>query len=165
LLIATKIRGLAMNKLSISSDLFQLLNGKDLVDKQHHAMMLLTTTEDLWPHVAMLSVGEIIAIDDTQLRLSLWPETTTTANMIRTGQATLVAFYRGTAHYVRLALERMPVLREAKHPRERFIAKVVASREDVAKYADITSGVTINLKDPPSVIQRWEETVKELMED
>lgn len=76
----------------IGKELFTLLNGKELEHKQQEAMMLLTVTEDQWPHIAMISVGEIVALDEKNLRLALWPGTTTTGNMIRTGKATLAVF-------------------------------------------------------------------------
>lgn len=76
----------------IGKELFTLLDGKGLEDKQHEAMMLLTVTEDQWPHIAMISVGEVVALDEGNLRLALWPGTTTTGNMIRTGKATLAVF-------------------------------------------------------------------------
>ncbi|MCP3746343.1 pyridoxamine 5'-phosphate oxidase family protein [Paenibacillus sp. A3M_27_13] len=147
----------------IGKELFTLLDGKVLEDKQHEAMMLLTVTEDQWPHIAMISVGEVVALDEGNLRLALWPGTTTTGNMIRTGKATLAVFTGGKAHYVRLSLEHLPALPEAKHVRERFAAHVFAAREDSAQYADILTGVTVRLKEPESVIHRWKETVAELL--
>ncbi|MBA4544519.1 MULTISPECIES: pyridoxamine 5'-phosphate oxidase family protein [Thermoactinomyces] len=151
-----------MENQRISEELCQLFNGRSLEEKQHEAMMLLTVTEDLWPHIAMVSVGEILALDRTHLRLALWPGTTTTANILRTGKATLVVFFAGKAHYVRLSLKRLPELPGARHKRERFAASVVSAREDVAKYAEIRSGVTIDLKDPDAVLTRWSETLEEL---
>ncbi|AUS24607.1 pyridoxamine 5'-phosphate oxidase family protein [Paenibacillus sp. P2(2022)] len=147
----------------IGKELFTLLNGKELEHKQQEAMMLLTVTEDQWPHIAMISVGEIVALDEENLRLALWPGTTTTGNIIRTGKATLAVFTGGQAHYVRLSLEHLSALRDAKHVRERFAAQVFAAREDSAQYADILTGVTIRLKEPESVINRWKETVAELL--
>lgn len=147
----------------ISSSLYELLNGMNLEDKQHEAMMLLTVTEDLWPHTAMVSVGEVVAIDQKTLRLSLWLGTQTTGNIIRSGKATLVALHDGVAHYVRLELSRLPELSMPLHPRERFEAKVVSVREDTAKYAEINSGVKITLKDPDEVLIRWRETILELL--
>ncbi|WP_106769166.1 hypothetical protein [Paenibacillus faecalis] len=148
----------------ISFSLYELLNGQDLDEKQHVAMMLLTVTEDHWPHTAMVSVGEVVALDQAKMRLSLWPGTVTTTNILRMGQAQLVAFHNGAAHYVRLSLTRLPELPQALHPRVRFAAEVTAVKEDVAKYADINSGVTITLKNPSDVIQRWKETLAELLE-
>lgn len=147
----------------IGKELFTLLDGKGLEHKQHEAMMLLTVTEDQWPHIAMVSVGEVIALDEGNLRLALWPGTTTTGNLIRTGKATLAVFIGGKAHYVRLSLEHLPALPEARHVRERFAAQVFAAREDSAQYADILTGVTVRLKEPESVINRWKETVAELL--
>jgi hypothetical protein len=149
----------------IPLELYQLLNGMDLETKQHEAMMLQTVTEDMWPHTAMVSVGEVVALSRTDLRLALWPGTTTTENMIRTGKALLVVIFSGKVHYVRLSLTRLAELPDARYPRECFSATVAAVREDVAKYADIVSGVQINLKDSASVIKRWEETIEELTKE
>lgn len=158
-----KGEGHAMNSQELPTNLCELLNGRNLKDKQHEAMMLLTINQDSWPHVAMISVGEVIAVSPTELRLSLWLNTTTTANIIRTSKATLVVFFNGIAHYVQLSLHKLSELADARHPRERFSARVVSLREDVAKYAEITSGVQIELKDPASVLHRWNETLEELL--
>ncbi|MFB5674113.1 pyridoxamine 5'-phosphate oxidase family protein [Paenibacillus terreus] len=152
-----------MEEMQMSEELFRLLDGSRMVSKQGDAMMLLTVTEDHWPHVAMISAGEILALDRQQLRLALWPGTTTTGNMIRTGKATLAAFIGGRAHYVRLLLDQLPELPDAEYPRARFTATVAASRTDTAKYADILTGVTIRLKNPAEVLKRWEKTHKELL--
>lgn len=147
----------------ISEGLYQWLDGSDLELKQGTAMMLLSVTEDLWPHTAMISVGEIVALDRSRLRLALWPGTVTTGNLLRSGQATLVAIHDGAAHYVRLRLQALPDLPDARHPRQRFAAEVVAVREDIAKYADILSAVKIQLHDPDEVLGRWKETIEELL--
>ncbi|MDR4956778.1 pyridoxamine 5'-phosphate oxidase family protein [Bacillus sonorensis] len=148
--------------LQISSELLELLNGKNLASKRHEAMMLQTVTEDGWPHTAMISAGEIIALNGTDIRLALWKGTTTTANIVRTGRAMLVTCWKGKAHYVRLSLSELPELKGAKHPRARFSGTVESTREDIVKYADIISGIQIELKDEEAVIKRWEETLEEL---
>ena len=147
----------------LSTELYELLNGKDLETKQHEALMLMTVTEEEWPHTAMISVGEIIALDSKRVRLAMWSGTTTTRNLIRTEKATLAFVYAGAAHYIKLSLKRLPVLPAAKHPRERFEADIVAVRSDVAQYADITTGIQIDLKEEEPVLRRWHETLAELM--
>lgn len=147
----------------LSPHLYSLLNGTDLPDKQHVAFMLLTVTEQNWPHTAMISAGEIVALNPSTLRLGLWENTVTTRNMTRTGQAMLVVISGQAACYIRLSLMRLPDLAKAKHPRTRFEAKVAECREDIAQYADIISGVQIRLKEPETVLQRWEETIEELI--
>ncbi|WP_127593759.1 pyridoxamine 5'-phosphate oxidase family protein [Paenibacillus lautus] len=147
---------------AISEGLCQWLDGSDLESKQYEAMMLLSVTEDGWPNTAMLSVGEVLALDRSRLRLALWQGTVTTGNLLRTEQGTLVAIHDGAAHYVRLRLQALPDLPDARHPLQRFDAEVVAVREDIAKYADIISAVKFQLHDPDEVLQRWKETLEEL---
>ncbi len=150
--------------MEMTEEVFDLLNGKELVDKQHEAMMLLTVSEGGWPHTAMISVGEIVAVSRKELRVGLWPDTSTTANVIRTQKATLVLFWKGKAQYIRLSLERLKELPNAQHQRERFYAKIVEAREDIAKYAELTSGIKINLKNPKEVVERWRETIEDLLQ-
>ncbi|KRF53860.1 pyridoxamine 5'-phosphate oxidase family protein [Priestia megaterium] len=154
-----------MKNVEMSNIVYELLNGQDLMQKQHEAMMLLTVGEDGWPHTAMISVGEIIAINRKELRIGLWPNTSTTTNIIRTSKATLVLIYKGKAHYIQISLKRLEELPTARYPRERFSAKVVSSREDVAKYADITSGIKIELKNDKEVVERWHKTLKDILRD
>ncbi|WEG11049.1 pyridoxamine 5'-phosphate oxidase family protein [Pullulanibacillus sp. KACC 23026] len=146
----------------LSDDLYDLLNGEHLEKKQHEAFMLETVNEDGWPHTAMISVGEIIAMDSSHLRLALWPTTQTTQNILRTGKAMVVLFYKGKACYLNLELRPMSQLENPKHNRARFQADLTHIKEDQAKYADITSGVQIHLKDSSTVIARWQETLDEL---
>lgn len=148
----------------LSASLYEFLNGRDLEMKQFEAMMLLTVTEDGWPHSAMVSAGEVVALSRSRLRLALWPGTVTSGNMIRSGRAVLVAVHQGAVHYVRLSLSHLPQLTSARHPRERFEAEIMSIREDTAKYADITSGITILLKQQAEVLARWVETLEELRE-
>jgi len=143
--------------------MLELLNGEDLENKQHEAMLLMTVTEDGWPHNAMVSAGEVVALDKEHLRVALWPGTTTTKNCIRTKKALLVAVYKGKVNYIRLTLSPLGVLEGAKHPLERFSAKVELFKEDQAKYAEITSGIQISLKDTSAVLTRWKETIQETL--
>jgi Pyridoxamine 5'-phosphate oxidase len=151
-----------MSQTAISEELFCFLDGNDLEDKTREAMMLLSVSEDGWPHAAMVSVGEVVALNHEELRIALWPKTHTVANLKRTQQATLVAVHKGKVHYVRLAIKPLPALKDDKHNQERFAAKVVSVKEDTAKYAEITSGIRFDLYDPESVVRRWTETVSGL---
>ncbi|CAH0186047.1 pyridoxamine 5'-phosphate oxidase family protein [Peribacillus sp. NPDC101481] len=153
-----------MNGMEMPEEIFDLLNGKELVDKQHEAMMLLTISEEGWPHTAMISVGEIVAVSRKELRIGLWPDTSTTANVIRTHKATLVLFWKGKAQYIRLSLERLKELPYVQYKRVRFHAQIVEAREDMAKYAEIRSGIKIDLKNPKEVVERWSETIGDLLQ-
>ncbi|CAM2881722.1 pyridoxamine 5'-phosphate oxidase family protein [Paenibacillus sediminis] len=146
----------------LNSKLEWLFDGKNLSEKQHFAMMLTTVSEDGWPHSAMISVGEVVCTSQTELRLAMWPKTTTTNNMMRTGKATLIFVYEGVAYYIKLQLTPLPVIPNAQHERQRFTAKIISCREDTAKYATLTSGIEFELDEPSEVVNRWAETIKEL---
>ncbi|KAF4325359.1 hypothetical protein G195_001009 [Phytophthora kernoviae 00238/432] len=137
-------------------------NGENLEKKQHEAMQLLTVSEDGWPHQAMISMGEVIAVTPNLLRLALWPGTQTSMNMSRTGKATLIAVHQQSLLSIRLDVTSLLALREPVHPRDRFEAQVINIRVDHAPYAEITSGITFQLKDESGAITRWRETIEEL---
>ncbi|MEO2204168.1 pyridoxamine 5'-phosphate oxidase family protein [Paenibacillus pabuli] len=151
-----------MNDKHLDPELVDWLSGNQLERKQHDAMQLLTMSEDGWPHQAMISVGEIIAINPDTLRFALWPGTQTSMNMNRTGKATLIAVHEHRLLYVRLEISALPPLKEAIHPRDRYEAHVAGVRVDRAPYADITTGITFQLKDEVASISRWKETIAEL---
>ncbi|WP_243391462.1 pyridoxamine 5'-phosphate oxidase family protein [Paenibacillus sp. GM1FR] len=146
----------------LDAELMEWLSGTNLEHKQHEAMQLLTVSEDQWPHQAMISMGEVIAINPHQLRLALWQGTQTSMNMSKTGKATLIAVQGHRLLHIRIEVERLPEIRGAVHPRDRFEAQVLQVRVDHAPYAEITSGITFQLKDELGAITRWKETIEEL---
>ncbi|WCT55526.1 pyridoxamine 5'-phosphate oxidase family protein [Paenibacillus kyungheensis] len=153
-----------MNTVTLSSVLLELFNGQHLQSKQQLAMPLLTVNEDGYPHQAMVSVGEVIATDSNHLRLALWEGTTTTGNIIRTGQALLTLVWQGVSYALRLSLTPLPALPEATYARARFVATIEHIREDTAKYATLTSGITIELHQAENVLERWQHTLQELLQ-
>ncbi|MCM3783056.1 pyridoxamine 5'-phosphate oxidase family protein [Neobacillus mesonae] len=148
--------------IAIPEPLLKLFSGESLQDKQNEAMILQSVTSEGWPHTAMISVGEIVAMDEYTLRLALWTGTMTSGNLIRSGKAELVVVYEGQVYYLKLLVEELPPLVSAKHARDRFSAHIHSLKIDHAKYAHIKSGIQVQLIDSQSVIARWDETVEEL---
>ncbi|WP_260870921.1 pyridoxamine 5'-phosphate oxidase family protein [Paenibacillus xylanexedens] len=146
----------------LDAELMEWLNGTNLEHKQHEALQLLSVSEDQWPHQAMISMGEVIAINPHQLRLALWQGTQTSMNMSKTGKATLIAVQGQRLLHIRIEVKLLPEMKEAIHPRDRFEAQVLHVRVDHAPYAEITSGITFQLKDELGAITRWKETIEEL---
>lgn len=146
----------------LDAELMEWLSGTNLEHKQHEAMQLLTGSEEEWPHQAMISMGEVIALSPQQLRLALWQGTKTSMNMRETGKATLIAVHEQRLLHIRLEVNLLPEIKGAVHPRDRFEARVIQVRVDQAPYAEITSGITFQLKDAPGTITRWKETIEEL---
>jgi len=151
-----------MEHTTLTPSLMQLLNGQELHSKQHLAMPLLTIGEDGYPHQAMVSAGEVLMLDEQHVRLALWQGTTTTGNLLRSGKGMLTFVWEGVSYALRLSCTPLPELTDAVYPRARFEAVVEHVREDTAKYAELTSGITIRLLQPDDVISRWEETLAEL---
>ncbi|HEY1297832.1 MAG TPA: pyridoxamine 5'-phosphate oxidase family protein [Chloroflexota bacterium] len=141
----------------------QLLDGSQLAEREGLTFLLLTNDEDNWPQVAMLSVGEVVAVDARSLRAGLWLHSGSSNNLTRSGQATLVTVANGNGYYVRLSAERGADLDLGSEGRlAYFTLRVEDVQEDSTEYASLTSGVTFALKYPDQVVPRWQHTVDAL---
>jgi hypothetical protein len=144
----------------LPGSLRQFTNGTDLPSKDGQAVSLITTDADGWPHVALLSAGEVLTVSESQVRLALWPTSTTTANLDRTGRGLMVHIADGGAYYIRLVGRRVPIeVPGALACFEMVTEKVTA---DLVGYAEVLTGITFRLKDPAKVIERWEKTLSKL---
>nr|WP_261764545.1 pyridoxamine 5'-phosphate oxidase family protein [Paenibacillus xylanexedens] len=146
----------------MDAELLEWLGGSDLESKQHEAMQLLTVTGGQWPHLAMISMGEVIAISPDCLRLALWQGTQTSMNMMETGKATLIAVHGQRILHIRLEVRLLPELGDTIHPRDRYECNILHIRIDQAPYAEITSGITFQLKDQTGALARWNATIEDL---
>src|ERR1700751_4548701 len=68
-------------------------------------ILVLSQLEAGWPHLAMVSVGELVVAADGRLALALWPTSTCAANLARTGRATLAMVTGGLAFSLRCHVE------------------------------------------------------------
>jgi hypothetical protein len=140
-----------------------LLNGEQLSAREGLTILVLTTTPEGWPHLAMVSVGELLALTADRLRLALWLQSTATANLTRTGRTTLALVHEGAGYYVRCAAQRDEDLPPGRVGRlAHFELQVEEAFEDVAPYAELTSGITFRLKNRSDVLPAWQETIDAL---
>jgi hypothetical protein len=139
-----------------------LLDGHDLADHVGVTIQLLTVDAEGWPRVALLSVGEVVVLDGSHLRLALWPNSRTTANLRRSGIGVLALVHAGASHSVRIEAEAASGLAQ---PTDRavFDARVLEVRSDEVPYAVLTGGIAFDLPDPASVLERWRRTVDALV--
>ncbi len=140
----------------------ELLNGEALGAKEGETFILVTVKEDGWPHVALLSVGEVFAPSPQEIRLALWPGTTTTGNLGRSGCATLAAVWQGTAYYVELEAKPFVSSSAVEDSLARFSARVRRVLADTVDYADLTTGIRFVLKDKAHVARGWQKTIQTL---
>jgi hypothetical protein len=140
-----------------------LFSGEDLAAREGLTFLLLTVDPEGWSHMAMLSVGELVsptASDPRTLRGALWPNSTATGNLMRTGKATLALVHDGAGYYLHLAATRDEDLTLSSGMiRARFTFQIEDVQEDRVAYAELTSGISYRLPDPGSVLPRWQETV------
>lgn len=121
-------------------------------------VLVLSVRDDGWPHLAMVGPGELVVVGERQLRLALWPGSTTTACLTASGQATLAAVIGGTSYVVRARTSRVADVETPLAGRlARFDAVVEAAAEDRAPYAVLESGVRFRLNDPAGTLARWRE--------
>src|SRR5262245_34364560 len=85
----------------LPSDLLDRLSGRDLRPHAAKVIPLLTVDERGWPHVALLSYFEVAAKDPRHLRLATFRDSTTSANMRRSGKATLAIIDERVACYIK----------------------------------------------------------------
>lgn len=142
--------------------LLALLDGRDLERKVGETLLLLTVGEDGFPHTALLSVGEVYAPSVDEVRLALWRTSATTANLARTGKATLVAFVPPAAYYLELEARSSGDVVVGESRFAGFTTHPRAILEDVVGYATLESGLTFTLPKPDKVLARWREQVAAL---
>ena len=158
---AAGLHGHRAEAAQLPAEVVALLDGGDLAGRVGLTFELLTAGADGWPGVALLSAGEVLALDASTVRLALWPETRTTANLDRTGRALLAFVHAGGAFTVRLESCRGDDLRT---PARLAVidGRVAAVRRDEVAYARLRSGVTFDLPDEAAVVARWRATVEAL---
>lgn len=120
--------------------------------------LLVLVVRDGWPHMAMISRGEIVTAGPAAVRLALWPGSSSTRALDETGRATLAAVLDGTSYAVRVSARRADdIVTPLGGKLACFEADVVGASADEAPYAVLESGVRFRLKDPPATLERWRE--------
>jgi hypothetical protein len=149
----------------VPAPLSEVLERDDLTDAEGFTMLLMTTTPEGWPHLAMLSVGEVVPASRDRLHLALWPASTAARNLTPEGCATLAAVLGGTSYSVRLKVRRTgDVTTPLAGQLARFDASVEGASADEAPYAVLESGVRFRLKDSVATRARWVELRSALRE-
>lgn len=138
-----------------------LLNGHDLGSKVGHAFLLLTVDETGWPRAAMLSAGEVLATAPDEIMVALWPDSNSTANLSRAGEATLVAVVAPESYYIRLSAGRPRRIKAGTLEPVMFTCHVEEAMSDVVPYAKVREGIQFQLADghEAPTVKRWHATI------
>ena len=143
--------------------LHDLFAGDDLEAGLGLTFLLLTVDAEGWPHMAMLSVGELLLVDERTLRTGLWLHSTATTNLTRERRGVLSFVYRAAGYTLRFQARRQPDLDLGEDGRlAGFTLTIEDVLEDVVNYAELTSGITFRLYQPEQVLPRWQRTIQAL---
>ncbi|HLG72996.1 MAG TPA: hypothetical protein VK009_21460 [Chloroflexota bacterium] len=85
----------------LPAELLRDLNGEDLPSKWSKTIPLVTIDGGGFPHFAILSYGEIIATGPSELRIGLYPNSTTTRNIQARPQIGLLIVLGDSVYYVK----------------------------------------------------------------
>jgi hypothetical protein len=75
-------------------------DGRELGSKSSCGYFAVTVDADGSPRPCMLSVGEILVVDEHTIRLAVWPDSSTAANLRRGGRVVLCYVRPNTVLYV-----------------------------------------------------------------
>ena len=84
----------------LTDDLSSRLGGADIARYANQAIVICTVDAGGWPHPAMLSYFEVAAVDRQNLRLAVYTNSRTCANMRERGKATLIIVDAGLTCYI-----------------------------------------------------------------
>ena len=157
----SKLYLLPVQDSNIPEALLNLLNGKDIESKVGIVFRLSTVDEQGWPHAALLSVGEILAVDPHTMRIIIWPTSSTAKNMERFKRLTLEAIADDGMYEIRLNLKKLADMATDDNL-SIFEGEVHQVRLHKVEYARVTSGITYELLDQQKVLDRWKVQIETL---
>ncbi len=89
---------------ALTDDLFRRLSGADIESFAALAIVVCTVDAEGWPHPAMLSYFEVAAVDRQNVRLAIYNDSRTCANMRERAKTTLIIVDENLVCYVRGAV-------------------------------------------------------------
>jgi flavin reductase (DIM6/NTAB) family NADH-FMN oxidoreductase RutF len=139
---------------TVPSGVRRLLDGTGLAEKVGTTLLLVTVGDDDWPHIAMLSPGEVLVTEDDGLALALHASSGTCRNLRRDGRALVSVVAEGVAYRIRIRAQHVP---EPPLPGADalFTAGVERIDEDRVGYARVLHGTTYELVDEERTVERW----------
>ena len=143
-----------ISRVDIPHEISLYLNGEDLAAK-NVALQLSTVDADSWPHIALLSAGEILVLPNGYIRLIIFPSSGTATNIGRDGRSTLtMPLDRGICE-IRMRMRKLGESKAAGVALAIFEGQVECIHKHLSRYADVESGLTFSLHEPEVVLARW----------
>jgi hypothetical protein len=152
----------------LTDALYRRLDGSDIDSLADQAILICTVDSRGGPHPAMLSYFEVAAIDPHNLRLAVYTNSRSCANMRERGTATLIVVDAGLVCYITGDVRELaPVMRGAEYNAKLNlrIEQVVFDEPppDLEPGVRVTSGITYSPR-TPAALARAQAVLAELLE-
>ena len=118
----------------------------DRAANANRASVICTIDEHGWPHPAMLSTSEVVALDARNIRRATHVSSRTTRNLKANGRLTLILIDVGTAYYVKGDVLLLSASMKSAPALAMFnlrVDSVLVDDPQAYEEARITSGITI----------------------
>ncbi len=156
---------------SLPAPLLERLRGNDLAVRLGIAVLVLTVDDAGWAHPAMLSYGEMVAVDPRRIRLAIYRTSRTAKNLRRSGRITFCFVEAGMAYYVKATaglrqdpMTEFPALAQFEAVVEMVLAD--EARAESEPDAAIVDGVRFSPGRPAAAVLRdWQALVDGLREE
>jgi len=116
------------------------LNGRDLGSCWAKTIPLVTVDANGFPHFAILSYGEILAAGPSELRLGMYPNSSTSRNMRERQKISLLIVQGDSVYYVKGSAKEHPAENVARF--DVIVEQVLVDNEPGAR---ITSGLNFEM--------------------
>ena len=150
----------------LPAELLSLLDGHDLPSRMGKAILIATVDVLGRAHPALLSYGEVVAVDARRLRIATYWSSGTSDNLRRSGHLTLCLIETGMAYYVKTrALEQLPPPLPSLARFEASVEQVLVdqAREDLEPRARITRGIEFDPGRPAAeAVTAWAAVLEAL---
>jgi hypothetical protein len=90
---------------ALPAGLLERLSGRDLQGVADKVIVVCTVDDRGFPHPALLSYFEVLALDERSIRLATYADSRTSANSRRDGRLTLVVIDSHVAYYIKGRVE------------------------------------------------------------
>ena len=153
----TYIRPDTASTTALPAQVARYLDGANLLAKTQ-ALRISTVDAEGWPHAALLSAGDMLAMPSGRIRFIVFDQSTTTSNLMRDDRVTITLSLDGGMCELRMRCRRLSHS-SPDAPLAFFEAELVEVRIHKAPYATVSGGVTFVLHEPQAVLQRWQKQI------
>lgn len=140
----------------------RILNGEELQSKKGKCIPVTTVDAAGWPHPAIFSFRELIAISESRLLLGAWNSSTTSRNLRERGKITILFIGPGMVYYVKGQVLSVQEGIPGYKPTTRFLISVEQVLEDVEPRSPVVSGVVYHSPPEADEEKEWKKFIDAL---